>query len=275
MKVINSLKSRLVRVPVQDAADLVAGSLLIKGPTAETDLGVLIKNAAASAGTYVGVLAELHDVSKNGSALVAGAAHSAVIPAATGAAWFAPAGGDSSIFPSRLVELVDYCNMCRIDYDLTGVAATSSNGTTVTIGSLEDNIDTSFLYVASAGTGTDDGVVGMLRFVATSAAGSCVTSVSMGAGDALGAGLVVKILPLFHTLFVLTAPSATAPTKIGTTAAVGVARLTQFERHIIRNGCDELMDPYTHGNLSGLNALNQFGMYGVFALQSTIFTPVA
>ena len=165
MKVINSLKSRMVRVPVQCATDLVAGSLLIKGATAETDLGVLIPNAAASAGTYVGVLQELHDVSKNGSALVAGAAHSAVIPEATGAAWFAPAGGDPSIFPSRLVGLVDYCNLCRIDYDLTGVAATSSSGTTVTIANLEDNIDTSFLYVATAGTGTDTGLAVPVMFL--------------------------------------------------------------------------------------------------------------
>ena len=275
MKVINSLKSRMVRVPVQCATDLVAGSLLIKGATAATDLGVLIPNAVDSAGTYVGVLQELHDVSKNGSALVAGAAHSAVIPEATGAAWFAPFGGDSSLFPSRLVELVDYCNLCRIDYDLTGVAATSSNGTTVTIANLEDNIDTSFLYVATAGVGTDAGVAGTLRFVDTSAAGSCTTSVTMGAGDALGAGLVVKILPLFHTLFRLSVPTSAIPTKISPLAAVGAARLTQMERHIVRNGCDELMDPYTHGGLSGLNSLNQFGIYGVFAFQSTIFTPVA
>ena len=275
MKVINSLKSRLVRVPVQNAASLVAGSLMIKGATAETDLGVLIENAVTSAGTYVGILAEMHDINKNGSALVAGAAHSAVIPAATGAAWFAPMGGDPSIFPSRLVELIDNTNLCRIDYDLTGVAAASSNGTTVTIANLEDNIDTAFLYVATAGAGTDAGVAGMLRFVDTSAAGSCTTSVEFGAGDAVGAGLVVKILPLFHTLFRLSVPTATVPTKISPLAAVGVARLTQMERHIIRNGNDEMMDPYTHGNLSGLNSLNQFGMYGVFAFNSTIFTPVA
>jgi len=253
----------------------VAGGLMIKGATAETDLGTLIVNAAASAANYVGILAEPHVYATSGSALVAGAAHSAVIAAATGAAWFAPQGGDSKIFPSRLVELTEGATMCRLDYDLTGVAATSSDGTTVTVGSLEDNIDTGFLYVATAGTGTDDGVVGMLRFIDTSAAGSCTTSVTMGAGDALGAGLVVKILPLLHGLFVLTVPNTTTPTKLGTTAAAGAARLVQFERHIVRNGLDEMMDPYTHGNLSGLNSLAQLKFYGVCAMNATVFSPLS
>ena len=262
MQVIKSLKSRVVRLPIHSATDVVAGGLMIKGATAETDLGTLIVNAAASAANYVGIL-------------VAGAAPSAVIAAATGAAWFAPQGGDSKIFPSRLVELTEGATMCRLDYDLTGVAATSSDGTTVTVGSLEDNIDTGFLYVATAGTGTDDGVVGMLRFIDTSAAGSCTTSVTMGAGDALGAGLVVKILPLLHGLFVLTVPNTTTPTKLGTTAAAGAARLVQFERHIVRNGLDEMMDPYTHGNLSGLNSLAQLKFYGVCAMNATVFSPLS
>lgn len=267
MQVIQSLKSRVVRLPVQSATDLVSGSLLIKGVTGGTNLGTAIVSAAASADSYVGILAEPHIYSVNGSALVAGAQHSAVIAGATGAAWFAPMGGDSKIFPSRLVELVEGLTLCRIDYATTGVQVTNSSGTTVTVGSLEDNIDTAFLY-ASAGE-----ALGQLRFVDTSAAGSCTTSNAFT--TMTSAGYVVKILPLLHGLAVLTVANTTTPTKIDTTAAAGAARLIQLERHIVRNGNDEMLDPYTHGNLSGLNSLNQLKFSGVFALCSTVFSPLA
>lgn len=267
MQIIQSLKSRVVRLPIHSATDVVSGALLIKGTNDETDLGTCIVNAAASASNYVGVLAEPHVYAKCGSALVAGAAHSAVIAGATGAAWFAPQGGSDSLFPSHLVELAEGLTLCRLDYDQTGVAVTNSSGTTVTVSSLEDNIDTSFLY-ASAGE-----AIGQLRFVDTSAAGSCTTSNAFTTMTA--AGYVVKILPLLHGLFVLTVPGTTAPTKLDTTAAAGAARLIQLERHIVRNGMDEMLDPYTHGNLSGLNSLAQLKFSGVCALCSTVFSPLA
>lgn len=270
MKVINSLKSRIVRLPVHSAVDLVAGSLVIRGTTAATDLGTVIINAAASAAGYVGILAEGHSYAKSGSALVAGAAHSAVVPGANGAAWFAPAGGNAELFPSRQIELVEGLTLCRIDYSLTGVAATSSNGTTVTIGALENDIPTGFLYAASGDA------IGKLRFIDVDGNnGTCTTSVAFGAGDAVGTGLIVKILPLLHGLFPFTVGNTTTPTKIATTAGAGAGRIVQLERHIIRNGADEMLDPYTHGNLSGLNSLNQFGIYGVFGMASTVFSPLA
>jgi hypothetical protein len=89
------------------------------------------------------------------------------------------------------------------------------------------------------------------------------------------AGYVVKILPLLHGLFVLTVGNTTTPTNLGTTAAAGAARFVQLERHIVRNGNDEMMDPYTHGNLSGLDHLTQLGFYGTFALSSSVFQPLA
>lgn len=266
MRVINSLKTRLIRLPVYGAgADIAMGNILMPGVTAETNDGVLISATEASNADAVGILAELHDYSVSGDALV----KTIVKP------WFAPIGSAEKDYPARLVELFDAHTLVRVDYDLTGVAATSSSATTVTIGSLEDNIDTAFLYVATAGTGTDDGVVGMLRFVDTSAAGSCTTSVSLGAGDALGAGLVVKILPLFHRVLPwYVTDVATKPVKVATTAAVGTGRALQLERIITRNGLEEQLDPYTHRNLSGLSDLAQFSISGVFQMQDTCFHPV-
>lgn len=269
MKVIQSLKSRLVRLPVLSSVDLVAGTLLIKGTSGGTNLGTAIVGAATSAaGTYVGILAELHDYSVNGSALVAGAQHSDVITGAAGAAWFAPMGGNPAIFPSRQVEVLEGLTLCKIDYSLGGSVSASSSTTTVTIGSLEDNIDTGFLY-SYGGTGA---AKGELRFIDTSAVGSCTTSVAF---TTMASDYVVKVLPLLHGLVVLTVGNTTTPTKINTTAAVGACRFVQLERHIVRNGLDEMMDPYTHRNLSGLDDLNQFGMYGVFAVSSSVFQPLA
>jgi hypothetical protein len=241
---------------------------MIRGTTAETDLGTVIVNAAASAAGYVGILAEKHTYATQGSALVAGAVHSAVITGAGGAAWFAPAGGNPDIFPSRKIELIEGMTLCKIPYALSGSVSASSSTTTVTVSSLEDNIDTGFLY-SYGGTGA---AKGELRFIATSAAGSCVTS---NAFTTMATDYVVKILPLLHGLFVLTVGNTTTPTKIDTTAAAGAGRLIQLERHIVRNGADEMMDPYAHGNLSGLDDRGQLEFYGVFGLCSTVFSPLS
>lgn len=277
MQVINSLKSRIIRLPFQSAVDIVAGSVVMKGTTSATDRGVAIVGdvaggCAAANGYAIGILAEKHTFATQGSALVAGAEHSAVISGATGGAWFAPVGGNPEIFPSRQIELIKSVSMCRIDYSLTGVAATSSSGTTVTVASLEDNIDTGFIYVATNGTGSS---IGKLRFIDTAASGSCTTAVSLGAGDVLGTGTVVKILPLLHNLFVVSIGNTTTASVLSTTAAVGTARIVQLERHIVRNGIDEILDPFAHGNLSGLNSLAQFQLYGVFAIENTLFSPMA
>jgi hypothetical protein len=86
---------------------------------------------------------------------------------------------------------------------------------------------------------------------------------------------IIKIVPLLHGLVPLTVGDTTTETKITTTAAAGAARMIQLERHIVRNGMDEMMDPYTHRNLSGLDTLSQLEFYGVFGMASTIFRPLA
>jgi hypothetical protein len=219
----------------------------------------------------IGILAEKHTYALQGSALAAGAAHSAVISGATGAAWFSPMGGNPDIFPSRQIEIVAGGTMCRIKYDLTGTAATSSSGTTVTIGSSEDDIDTSFAYIPAGGTSA---AIGSLRFISASAAGSFTTAVTFGAGNAIGTDNVCVIRPLLHYLFVTTVGNTTTSTNVSSVATIGLARMVQLERHILRNGADEMLDPYTHGSLTSLNGLSQFELYGVFCLQGTIFAPI-
>lgn len=270
MQVINSLKSRIVRLPVQSATDLVAGSLMIKGTTytggANTDVGTVIVGAATSASDYVGILAELHDYSVNGSALVGGAEHSAVISGAAGAAWFAPRGGNPEIFPAKQIELIEGMTLCKVPYALTGVAVTSASSTvTVNMTSGEQGIDTGFLY------GSSGGALGELRWIVSTNTNVWTTSVAFTTTE----GNVVKILPLLHGLARLTVGNTTTETKIDSTAAAGAARFVQLERHILVDGDDAMMDPYTHRNMSGLNSKSQLAFYGVFGLCSTVFSPLS
>ena len=257
MRVINSCKTRLIRLPVYGAgADIYEGNLLMSGATAGTDLGVLKCVAVGANTAAIGVLSELHDYSVNGDALVAGSA-----------CWFAPIGASEINYPAKQVELCDAHTLVKIDYDLTGVAVTSSAAATVTVADLEDNIDTSFLY-CSAGEGK-----GELRFVDTSASGSCTTTVDFT--TLTNAGYVVKVLPLFHTLFVWKITAATVATKLDTTAAVGTGRAIQLERHILRNGLEEVLDPYTHRNLSGLHNLSQFALRGTLQITNSALHPLS
>jgi hypothetical protein len=259
-EVVQSLKSRLIRMPIYGGgADIFPGSFVMPGVTAETDDGVLIKNTAASNADVVGILAELHDYSETGDALVDGSV-----------SWFAPAGGNDLAYPSRLVEICDAHTIVRIEQDLTSkiaVAGYNAGTKTVTITSLEDNIDTGFLYVAS-GAGA-----GQIEFINTSASGSCTIPTAFSTAID-NTSYVCKILPLFHQAIVWTAPSATAGTKVGTTAAVGTGRCNILARYIKRNGLDEMLDPNNHGGLTGLNSLSQFSIYYLLQLVNTALHPI-
>ena len=48
MQVIESVKSRVIRLPIHSSTDLVAGTLVIPGVTGGTDKGTAIVNAATS-----------------------------------------------------------------------------------------------------------------------------------------------------------------------------------------------------------------------------------
>ena len=252
-EVIQSLKSRLVRLPVKGltTTDVAAGALMMPGVTAETDLGIAIAHTASSNANALGILGELHDYSVTGNALVDGTVN-----------WF---GAPDS--PSHPVELIDGSTLVRVDYNLSGIGTASSSTTTVTLSSLEDNIDTSFIY-CTAGTG-----IGQLRFAATSASGSCVVSVAPTV--ALASASIEKILRLFHNVVVWKLATATAPTKLDSTAAAGTGRALILERHIVRNGMDELMSPLKHGALDSLNSLSSLKIYSVVQIQDTAFHPVA
>lgn len=258
MNVIQSLKARKITAPIYGgSADVAIGSLLMPGVTAETDDGVLIANTTASNADCIGILNELHDYSASGDALVNGTRP-----------WFSIYSGNTQK-PSREVELCDAATLVRVDYTTGDTMAIGSmpSTTTVRVASIEDNIDTCFLYVVS-GTG-----IGQTAFV-TVDDGTDLTLYSAPTVGWVAGDTLIKILPLYHRLIKWTAPTATAPTYIGTDAAAGTGRGLIVQTHIVRNGLDELMDPVDHHNLQSLNSLAQLGFYAIVHIQDTGFHPI-
>ena len=205
--------------PIKNGAAAIAdGSVLMPGVTAETDLGVLIPGTSAIADA-IGILT---------GPIAAGDTNTLV----AGTAWLT-----KPVCPIAPVSVV------RVDYDLADTAAVAStSGTTVTITSLEDNIDTSYLYGIS-GTGA-----GLLAFVATSASGSCVTKTAT-AWDSTTT--VIKFMRLFHPLVKINSTSD----KIGTDAAAGSWTVVVLQNYISTLGREsEVLDPTKHDNISGLSS---------------------
>lgn len=193
--------------PVKHAATtLQQGALLIAGATAETNLGVLVVGASAGADA-IGWL-EKQFASTESDTLVAG-----------------------TVWNVRPVTPCVPMYVRNMEYDQSDTMAVASTSTvTVTITSLEDNIDTSYLYAAS-GTGQYG-----LYFVDTSAAGSCTTKTATGWTSST---TVIKILRLFHQLAKLN----TAATKIGTDAAAGSWTGLILNNKYRHNGAWKYLDP--------------------------------
>lgn len=266
--VINALKSRIVLVPFIAGANRGKGTMVSPGVTAETNLGVAIPSptTTSSSTRYLGVTSQLFNYAQSGDALVAGATSWWPAPT-TGLPQFAPAG--SSTAPVVPVDIPDTATLVRLDYDLstTPAAVASYSSPTVTITSLEDNIDTSWLYV-QGGAG-----VGQLAFIITSTAGSCTITSALTTA-LTSSSKVVKILRLFHEAINFSAVSATLGTLMATTAAAGAGRGLVLESHMIQNGADTFIDPLVHHNAQNLNALTNLGFYAVVNLQDTAFHPI-
>lgn len=210
----------IIKVPIYGAgADISQGALIMLGATADTDLGLAIKGASAATNS-IGCLVGLHDYSVVGDSLVA---------------------GTSWVYAD--VELNDQYTPLWVEYDKTDtMAVASTSGTTVTVTSLEDNIDTSWLYAVS-GTGA-----GKLAFLTASASGSA-TSKTATSWDSTTT--LIKILRFGHGLAKLN----TAATAIGTDAAAGSWTVCVLETYFQADGYPlQLLDPTKHDNLTLTNA---------------------
>uniref|UniRef100_A0A6H1ZX50 Tail protein n=1 Tax=viral metagenome TaxID=1070528 RepID=A0A6H1ZX50_9ZZZZ len=223
MRILGKLGEQQYKIPVYSASDIADGALMMPGITAETDLGVAILSDATGADAF-GFMSGTYDVSVEGTSSVAG-----------------------TTWVTKLLKPCFEATLCRAEIDQTDtVAVTSYSAPTVTISSLEDDIDTSWLYTTS-GTG-----LGQLEFVTTSASGSCTVKTAFT--TALdNTTYLVKIPRIFHQVV---KPNS-AMTKLGTDAAAGTWTVCVIQTWISRLGNLELLNPTTHAGLTGLNASSQ------------------
>lgn len=209
----------IVRVPILAASGVInQGALIMPGVTADTDLGLFIL-ATGAAADNIGMLRSKYTYSStNVSNLV-------------GTQWV-----------EVEVELNDQYTPVECEYDQTDtMAVASTSGTTVTVTSLEDNIDLSWLY-AVTGTGA-----GKLAFLTASASGSA-TSKTATSWDSTTT--LIKILRLGHQLVKINATGD----KIGTDAAAGSLTVAIMENWFEAAGFPkQRLDPTKHDNLTLTN----------------------
>lgn len=243
MKIIQG-PSRLIKLPIDGGgADINDGALIGPGTTAGTNLGVFVK-AAASGADAIGVLEGLHDFSVVGDS--------------------APEDVVSHVL--QFVNLALPGSIIAAEYDDTDsiTADGGSSGTTLTITSLEDNIDSSWIYVVSGNA------AGQLHYVDASAAGSC----TLGSTPATAIGTsdeVIKILRPGHGLLKMN----TAGDKLGSDAAAGtfVARVIKSQVRYAGSAGWEDLNPTKHDGLTGLNG-KQPKFRSLIVLANSFFTPI-
>lgn len=228
------------RVPVYGAgADIKVGAFLMVGATPGTNNGMLIKASGASATPdIIGRLQELHDYSVTGDSLIAGTNH-----------------------VTHPVLLVHPFRIFRLEFDPASVITASQavTTTTITLTSLEDDIDAAFLYVQS-GTGA-----GQTNYLTASASGSATLKAAFGTSlDTTST--IIKVLPKFHDLISLNSDG----TALASQAAAGAIKGQVLDTYIERNNRLESLDPTKHAALTGLNSIRQLRFYADVAIRDTL-----
>lgn len=209
---------QIVKVPITGKGSAIADeTLIIAGVTQGTDLGLAIPLPADNAGANkIGVLRGAHATANDS--------------VQAGTTWtFAE------------VELVDNIKLIEMEYSVATadtLSVTSSSTTTVTITSLENNMDNSWLYAVS-GTGA-----GILAFCTAATSGTATTMTATGWDSTTK---IIKILRFGHELLVVNATS-----QLKTTAAAGTLTSFVWETYIEapRAGlAKQLLNPTLHDNL--------------------------
>jgi hypothetical protein len=247
--------SYIDKVPVSGAgSDIVAGALMMPGATGETSNGIAVISQA-SASTALGVLLAKFATAAQSNPLLSGGDST-------------PA--DGLIYNYGEIEMALPGSRLAAEYSQAAgdlITVTSAAGATITITSLEDNLDGQWLYAVS-GAGA-----GWLGYVKTGNAGSCVLkSAPTTAWD--NTTKVIKLLGLGKTLFKMTSDCS----KLASGAAAGTARFNGLYLEVKCSASKgwERLDPTKHDGWQsgGLNSMNvQFR--SVFTLADSYWAPVA
>lgn len=216
----------IMDVPVFDATDLVAGEMVMLSDQAGADGHAMIASLGLT-GEQVGVLQETVTTTADAST---GYAYAKCIinPDATYLALISQATGD--IITANI---------------------SASTGTTLTITSLEDDIDAGWVYVTD-NLGANTGA-GQLRYLNASAAGSCTLDSAATIGTDSD---IIKIPPTWHKLIDANDPF----THMESAAAAGAAvRVTNIENYAEKAGRFKGLEPLRRSRHRGLNNLNERG----------------
>ena len=237
MRVTNYSADNHINLPVSGGgSDIKLGALLMRGTTPGTNNGTLVLASGAGA-NCVGILQEKHVYATVGDTTIDGLA-----------------------FVKHPVDIIVPGRLVRVEYSLASgdsLACTQAvNSTAMTLTSLEDNIDASFLYV-SVGTG-----IGQTNFLTASAAGSCTLKAAFGTSLDV-TSKIVKILPRFHRYAVLTSDG----TKLATTDAVGTFLVHVLDSYIVRDNHEDQLDPTKHSALTGLNGYTSLRFEALVAIR--------
>lgn len=242
-------------MPIYDAALLANGELLMKGttdPDSNADQGIaLVTAVTASSAEAVNAAGILQDSRWNPNAQ--GVYTTGVAPSnvpATNAA--GPKYGKVIINPFA-VYLAEYDQA-------DAIAITSTSTTTLTVGSLQDDIDGSFVFFV----GTHTGVTGSLRHIEASAAGSCTMDSAL-ATTGVGSDTIVRTLrPLSKTTNL-----NAAGTGLSTTDAInsGVS-LRVLENYVQADNIPFV--PLRKATHKGKNSLQKTKLFADLALLSSL-----
>ena len=152
-----------------------------------------------------------------------------------------------TIFTTRPIQLIVPGRLVRIPYStasadlITCTQAVST--TTMTVTSLEDDIDAGFVYVVS-GTG-----LGQINYLTAAAAGSCTLKAAFTT-NLDTTSKFIKILPRFNKIASITADG----TSLSSQAAAGAVEVAIVDTRIEQNGDDIQLNPVIHSALTGLNS---------------------
>ena len=210
------------KLPVSGGGSAIAfGAVLKPGPTPGTNNGFLIPSTDNTTGSVdvVGILRQAHATADDTTL--------------TG-----------TVFTTKPVQLIVPGRIVRAYYSTSVLVACTQavSTTTITLASLEDNIDGSFLYVQS-GTGA-----GQTNYLTASAAGSATLKAAFATSLDTTSNLI-KILRRFHQKVGFNADG----TQLGSYDAVGVHDVVVIDSFIERRGNLEQLNPVTNAALTGLN----------------------
>lgn len=270
--VVNYESKRELLFPVSGAgANIPVGTPMMVGPSAGTNVGVLIPITAASNANVIGILNGAHNFAASGDATTQTLVQWFPLDGFAGASYLLGniISPTAIAFPSHPIDLIDTAVVVKVSYNQAStMAVASQSGTTITITSEVTGKDSGFDYI-NAGTG-----IGQLLFITQSNSGSDTIATAPTTGlDSTSK--ITQILPIGYRLPVWKVNSATQCTLLDSTAAVGTGRALFLANFISLNGDSFRLDPYIWNGKTGLNNVAALDFYSYVQMQSSAFHPIS